>query len=101
MYLFTAGLGIGLTGLQAAQNGLNVTGQNITNINTPGYARQRVNLQTGFAVQVDKLQFGLGVNVAQIQSIRDRFLDLQLTQTITRQFGTKTRYEGVENVASL
>ena|GEM_PF-271949 len=101
MYLFTAGMGIGLTGLQAAQNGINVTGQNIANINTPGYARQRVNLQTGFAVQIDKLQFGLGVNVNQIQSIRDRFLDMQLTQTITRMFGTKTRYEGVENVASL
>ncbi|MCL1908003.1 MAG: flagellar hook-associated protein FlgK [Holophagaceae bacterium] len=101
MYLFTAGMGIGLTGLQAAQNGINVTGQNIANINTPGYSRQRVNLETGFAVQIDKLQFGLGVNVNQIQSIRDRFLDMQLTQTITRMFGTKTRYEGVENVASL
>ncbi|MCL1892809.1 MAG: flagellar hook-associated protein FlgK [Holophagaceae bacterium] len=101
MYLFTAGMGIGLTGLQAAQNAINVTGQNIANINTPGYARQRVNLETGYAVQIDKLQFGLGVNVNQVQAIRDRFLDMQLTQTITRMFGTKTRYEGVENVASL
>jgi flagellar hook-associated protein 1 FlgK len=101
MYLMTAGMGIGLTGLQAAQNGINVTGQNITNINTPGYARQRVNLETGFSVQIDKLQFGLGVNVAQIQQIRDRFLDMQLAQTITRQFGVQTRYEGIENVASL
>jgi len=101
MYLFTAGLGIGLTGLQAAQNGINVTGQNITNINTPGYSRQRVNLSTGYAVQIDKLQFGLGVNVTQIQSIKDRFLEMQLTQTITRQVGTQTRYEGVENIAAL
>ncbi|MDR0498828.1 MAG: flagellar hook-associated protein FlgK [Holophagales bacterium] len=101
MYLFTAGMGIGLTGLQAAQNAINVTGQNITNINTPGYARQRVNLETGFSVQIDKLQFGLGVNVRQVQSIRDRFLDMQLTQTITHQFGTKIRYEGIENIASV
>jgi len=101
MYLFTAGLDIGLSGLQAAQNAINVTGQNITNINTPGYARQRVNLETGYYVQIDKLQFGLGVNVKQVQAIRDRFLEMQLTQTITRQFGTKARYEGVENVASL
>jgi flagellar hook-associated protein 1 FlgK len=101
MYLFTAGMGIGLTGLQAAQNGINVTGQNIANINTPGYARQRVNLETGFAVRIDKLQFGLGVNVSQVQAIRDRFLDMQLTQTITKQFGTSTRYEGIENISSL
>ena len=101
MYLFTAGLGIGLTGLQAAQSGINVTGQNITNINTPGYSRQRANLSTGYAVQIDKLQFGLGVNVTQIQSIRDRFLEMQLTQTITRQAGTQTRYEGIENISAL
>jgi len=101
MYLFTAGLGIGLTGLQAAQNGINVTGQNITNINTPGYSRQRANLSTGYAVQIDKLQFGLGVNVTQIQSIKDRFLEMQLTQTITRYSGTQARYEGVENISAL
>ena len=101
MYLFSAGMGIGLSGLQAAQNGINVTGHNITNINTPGYSRQRVNLQTGLAVRIDKLQFGLGVNVSQIQAIRDRFLDMQLTQTISRQFGTKTRYEGLENISSV
>jgi len=101
MYMLNAGMGIGLSGLQAAQNGINVTGQNITNINTPGYARQRVNLETNFAVRIDKLQFGLGVNTRSVQSIRDKFLDMQLTLTITRQFGTKTRYETLDNVSSV
>ncbi|MDR2561838.1 MAG: flagellar hook-associated protein FlgK [Holophagales bacterium] len=101
MYMLNAGMGIGLSGLQAAQNGISVTGQNITNINTPGYARQRVNLETNYAVQIDKLQFGLGVNTRSVQAIRDRFLDMQLTLTITRQFGTKTRYEALENVSSV
>ena len=32
--------GIGLTGLRASQTQLAVTGQNITNVNTPGYSRQ-------------------------------------------------------------
>lgn len=31
---------IGLSGLRAAQTNLSVTGQNITNVNTPGYSRQ-------------------------------------------------------------
>jgi len=101
MYMLNAGMGIGLSGLQAAQNGISVTGQNITNINTPGYARQRVNLETNYAVKIDKLQFGLGVNTRSVQAIRDRFLDMQLTLTITRQFGTKTRYEALENVSSV
>ena len=30
-------------GIYAAQKGLDVTGNNITNINTPGYTRQRLN----------------------------------------------------------
>ena len=30
-------------GLYSAQKGLDVTGNNITNINTPGYTRQRLN----------------------------------------------------------
>jgi flagellar hook-associated protein 1 FlgK len=60
-----------------------------------------VNLETGYALQINTLQFGLGVNAKQIQAIRDHFLDMQLTQTITRQAGTQTRYEGVENVAAL
>ena len=101
MYMLNAGMGIGLSGLQAAQNGISVTGQNITNINTPGYARQRVNLETNYAVRIDKLQFGLGVNTRSVQAIRDKYLDMQLTLTITRQFGTKTRYETLENVSSV
>ena len=101
MYMLNAGMGIGLSGLQAAQNGISVTGQNITNINTPGYARQRVNLETNYAVRIDKLQFGLGVNTRSVQAIRDKFLDMQLTLTITRQFGTKTRYEALDNVSSV
>ncbi len=34
-------LNIGLSGLSAAKTKLSVTGHNITNINTPGYTRQR------------------------------------------------------------
>src|SRR3569623_1677323 len=37
-------LGVGLSGLLAAQRSLTVTGNNISNANTDGYSRQRVDL---------------------------------------------------------
>ena len=35
---------IGRRALAANQFGINITGQNIANVNTPGYSRQRVSL---------------------------------------------------------
>ena len=37
---------IGLTGLAAAQAGMQTTGHNISNVNTPGFSRQRVEQTT-------------------------------------------------------
>ena len=36
-----------LSGLGAAQAGLRTVSNNISNVNTPGYARERVSLETG------------------------------------------------------
>ena len=36
--------GVARLGIYAAQSGLDVTGNNITNINTAGYTRQRLDL---------------------------------------------------------
>ncbi|GLR63320.1 flagellar hook-associated protein FlgK [Marinospirillum insulare] len=46
-------LGIGLTGLRTSRNNISVTGHNISNIDTPGYSRQR-------AVQITNPAFGTG-----------------------------------------
>jgi flagellar hook-associated protein 1 FlgK len=66
-------LGIGMRGLQAAQTSIDVTGQNISNANTEGYSRKRVN-QSADVIASDKFgQTGLGVNVDEIQRIRNTF----------------------------
>lgn len=46
-------LSLGLTGLRTSRNNLSVTGHNISNIDTPGYSRQR-------AIQVTNPPFGTG-----------------------------------------
>ena len=62
-------IGNALSGLNASQMGLQVSSNNIANVNTPGYARSVVNLQTrsmGGAA--------LGVDVAGVTRIADQFL---------------------------
>ena len=75
-------LGIGMRGLNAAQSSIDVTGQNISNANTEGYSRQRVN-QTAAVISNDQYgQKGMGVEVTEIDRIRDAFLDRQTWEAL-------------------
>jgi flagellar hook-associated protein 1 len=61
--------------LLATQIGLQVTGQNIANVNTPGYAREEVILTPAPTQRVGQLTLGLGVDVAGVVQKIDRFLE--------------------------
>jgi flagellar hook-associated protein 1 FlgK len=76
------GLNLALTALYAQRRGLDVTGQNIANVNTEGYSRQRVSLSaiTGastpaFFARVSGT--GGGVKIDGIDRLRDQFLELR------------------------
>ena len=94
-------LNIALSGLQAQQSALNVVGHNIANVNTPGYTRQRANISSGQALIQGDVYYGSGANVTSVQGIRDRFLNLQITQETAKQSGAETRYTAVNSVSSL
>ncbi len=70
-------LSIGRTALNTAQLGLEVTGNNIANVNTPNYSRQRINQITGPCVTLGGVPIGTGVEVNSIQRIYDSFLGNQ------------------------
>src|SRR5665647_644658 len=79
------GLEIGKSAIMAHQTALNVTGHNIANANTPGYTRQVANLVTNRPWHTPMLtgnatvgQLGTGVDVADIQRLRDDFVDDQI-----------------------
>ncbi|OON96113.1 MAG: flagellar hook-associated protein FlgK [Candidatus Epulonipiscium fishelsonii] len=71
-----------MSGLLSSKKGLEVTGHNITNVNTTGYTRQQilhhdnsyltVGVNGGFPMQV-----GTGVQDTEIRQIRNSFLDQQ------------------------
>lgn len=69
-------------GIATSQKGLDVTGQNMTNWDTPGYTRQRID-QVSIAASAYKERFatnrvsvaGQGVDISGISQTRDSFLD--------------------------
>lgn len=74
------GLYIARSGVRASRAALNVTGQNITNSNTPGYTRQRVDQSSispgdGGLWASTGTSIGDGVSVDSISQLRDPFLD--------------------------
>jgi flagellar hook-associated protein 1 FlgK len=69
--------------LDAARTGLDVAGQNIANVNTPGYSRRTVDLA---ALAPDGAgSAGRGVNVVGIRALRDRLLETRLQQEVPAQ----------------
>ncbi len=67
----------GKSAVLAQQKGIEVTGQNIANVNTPGYTRRRVNLTQGMTIAG---QVGTGVKVKGIERVYDSFLGAQINQ---------------------
>lgn len=76
--------------LAASQRALDVTGQNLSNVNTKGYTRQRLDLAsispTGasyFMAQTD-CRVGQGVEMTGVIQIRDPFLDIQYRNQLAK-----------------
>ncbi len=75
----------GVRGLMASQLALNVTSQNISNANTEGYSRKRLNLTADYRRDPAFGQMGFGVSVTNVTRIRDFFLDQQINRQ-TQEF---------------
>jgi flagellar hook-associated protein 1 FlgK len=65
--------------LEAQRYGLDSAGQNIANINTPGYSRRVVDLGA-VPPTSERLNAGNGVEVLGVRRLRDRFFDRRLFQ---------------------
>jgi len=69
-------LSTSLTGLLANQEALRVTGANITNVNTPGFAR--LSVETEALVTGDRTS---GVRIAEVRRVVDEFLNMAVLET--------------------
>ncbi len=81
------GLEASKRGLFVQQSALYTTGHNISNANTEGYSRQRVNMQATTGYPMPGLNsptypghLGTGVEAGSVQRVRDSFIDQQYRQ---------------------
>lgn len=71
------GLNIGYTGLISASTALHTTGNNISNVDTEGYSRQKTTQQAANAIRVNQTygMAGAGVDTISIDQIRNKYYD--------------------------
>ena len=98
--LFSA-LSIAVSAMEAEQGALEVTSNNIANVNTPGYSREVPVLQENPPVDLASLQFGTGVTLSGVQSIRDNILELRLNQETSQQNLLDTQVDGLNQIQAL
>lgn len=100
-----ASLGRMVSGMMAAQMGLQVTSHNISNANTHGYTRQQLlqhdSRYRNIGDSTMLKQVGLGVSMTEIRQIRDEFADKRYrTQNSILNFYT-TKKEGMDEVEAI
>lgn len=94
-------------GIYAAQHGLSITGNNISNINTPGYTRQRLD-QISLSASVNDryasdfdLRIGYGALCTGISQIRDPFLDIRYRNELSSMQSMDTKLSGLNDLAGI
>lgn len=93
-------LNMGRQALSAHQRAIAVTSNNIANVNTPGYSRQKAIYET--APPLNGV-FGAGVQIAQVRSVVDTFLQRQIISgqsTLGRFTAEKGALDRIETIFS-
>jgi len=78
-------LSIAKTAIAAQQYGLNITGNNIANVNNPDYSVQNANQKNMRPALYAGFLFGTGVDTSQIRQSVDQLLEQRLTNAISTQ----------------
>lgn len=90
--------------MAASQRALDVTGQNIANINTLGYTRQRLDINSLNTTGADfhnspfNVTVGYGVQMTGVSQLRDPFLDMQYRSQMAKLGASDSRAAGLEQL---
>lgn len=77
-------LEIGKRALIAQKFGLDITGNNIANVNTPGYSRRAAILTETEQIKQNSNHLGTGVVVQKIQNFREEYYDKEIRNALSR-----------------
>ncbi|UCF93821.1 MAG: flagellar hook-associated protein FlgK [Desulfobacterales bacterium] len=92
-------LSLGSQALLTQKKAIHVTGHNVANVNTPGYSRQRVQLETNPPLLMNIGPMGSGVRATEVERVYERFLGAQISnenQSLGRWEAQKSALERVE-----
>ena len=93
--------------IYASQSSLNVTGNNIANINTKGYTRQRMDLVSLHSAGSARyhsgynLDIGYGVLADSVSQLRDPFLDIRYRNENSSVGSYEARVKGLQQISSI
>lgn len=93
-------------GIYASQASLNVTGNNIANVNTDGYTRQRMDLRSIYGGAVDRyvskysVNIGYGVLTEGVSQLRDPFIDIRYRTEQSNQGQNEFKLKGLDELAA-
>lgn len=94
-------------GMIASQMALNVTGQNISNINTPGYTRQQLDQYSfitnsgGLYHSSSSANVGSGVLLAGVSQLRDPYLDIRFRKEMASVGSTDATLNVLDQLQSV
>jgi flagellar hook-associated protein 1 len=94
-------LSIALSALLTSQQALETTSNNVANVNTPGFSRQRPVLVPGDPVTLGSLSLGTGVVLEKVQSLRDSILEIQLHQETQQQSKQNTSLSALQQMQTM
>lgn len=93
--------GIGITGINAAQLGLLTTGNNISNVSTPGYNRQRISQSDNIAIATGSGFIGQGTRVDTISRIYNQVITDQINQSQTNASELTKYYDQIKQIDNM
>ncbi|WP_066175603.1 flagellar hook-associated protein FlgK [Bacillus marinisedimentorum] len=103
-----SGLETARRGMFTQQSALHTTGQNISNANTPGYSRHRINFEetepyppAGRNRPQIPGQVGTGVKAGSVQRVRESFIDVQYRSENTKLGYWESRSSALANMEEI
>ncbi|ART64434.1 flagellar hook-associated protein FlgK [Kushneria marisflavi] len=94
-------MGTALSGLRAAQIGLNTTSNNIANVNTQGYNRQIAGLSEAKGTNAGGLFAGSGVSVTGVQRQYEQYLSTQLNDANSELGASQSHLAQISQIDNL
>ncbi len=94
-------LNLGSGALFASQSAIQVTGDNISNVNTKGYSRRNVRLEESTSINWKPGQIGTGVRAAEVYRNFDQFVENSYNDKATMRERWDSLYNTLSSVESL